>query len=142
MRPKKQILVVDSSEDRASCMSFMLETNGYRVFTAKTYDEAEAMFLDLYDLDLALVGYDDEESFGPALTRRFKQMKSHVPIIMLGNRDLLSNSIYAADAFLERDNLSSAELLERIKIMSARKRGPRKGYIPHPRPAAPALRAS
>jgi hypothetical protein len=32
-----------------------------------------------------------------------------------------------ADAVLVRKNCSTQELLERIKVMSARKRGPRKG---------------
>ena len=32
-----------------------------------------------------------------------------------------------ADAVMARKNCSSQELLERIKVMSARKRGPRKG---------------
>ena len=33
----------------------------------------------------------------------------------------------AADALLAKKNCSPQELLERIKVMSARKRGPRKG---------------
>jgi hypothetical protein len=37
--------------------------------------------------------------------------------------------MYAADALLSKKKCSSQELLERIKIMSARKRGPRKGSV-------------
>jgi hypothetical protein len=35
----------------------------------------------------------------------------------------------AADALLAKKNCSPQELLERIKVMSARKRGPRKGAL-------------
>jgi glutamate dehydrogenase/leucine dehydrogenase len=37
--------------------------------------------------------------------------------------------MHAADALLAKKNCSAHELLERIKVMSARKRGPRKGTV-------------
>jgi hypothetical protein len=37
--------------------------------------------------------------------------------------------MHAADALLAKKNCTPQELLERIKIMSARKRGPRKGTL-------------
>jgi hypothetical protein len=39
----------------------------------------------------------------------------------------MSGEIHAADALLAKKNCSTQELLERIRLMSARKRGPRKG---------------
>ncbi len=42
-------------------------------------------------------------------------------------RRRMNGEIHAADAMLARKNCSTQELLERIKVMSARKRGPRKG---------------
>ena len=38
-----------------------------------------------------------------------------------------SGEIHVADAVMAKKNCSTQELLERIKVMSARKRGPRKG---------------
>jgi hypothetical protein len=35
--------------------------------------------------------------------------------------------MHVADAVMARKNCTSFELLERVKVMSARKRGPRKG---------------
>ena len=54
-------------------------------------------------------------------------MRSHVPMILLGDAQAMDGEIHAADAVLARKSCSSLELLERIKVMSARKRGPRKG---------------
>jgi hypothetical protein len=39
----------------------------------------------------------------------------------------MGGEMHSADALLAKKNCSSLELLERIKVMSARKRGPRKG---------------
>jgi len=44
--------------------------------------------------------------------------------------------IHAADALLAKKNCTAQELLERIKVMSARKRGPRKGSVRVQQPAA------
>jgi hypothetical protein len=39
----------------------------------------------------------------------------------------MGDHMHGADALLAKKNCSPQELLERIKVMSARKRGPRKG---------------
>jgi hypothetical protein len=39
----------------------------------------------------------------------------------------VGGEIHVADAVMARKGCSSLELLERVKVMSARKRGPRKG---------------
>ena len=49
-------------------------------------------------------------------------------MILLGDPQKMSGEMHAADALLAK-NCSAQELLERIKIMSARKRGPRKGTV-------------
>ena len=64
---------------------------------------------------------------GTQLVERLKRMAGHVPMILLGDAQAMSGEIHTADAMLARKNCSSQELLERIKVMSARKRGPRKG---------------
>jgi hypothetical protein len=48
-------------------------------------------------------------------------------MILLGDPQAAGGEIHVADAMLAKKNCSSHELLERIKVMSARKRGPRKG---------------
>jgi hypothetical protein len=39
----------------------------------------------------------------------------------------MAGEMHSADALLAKKNCTPQELLERIKVMSARKRGPRKG---------------
>jgi hypothetical protein len=60
---------------------------------------------------------------------RLKQIASHVPMILLGDPQRIGGEIHGADALLAKKNCSPHELLERIKVMSARKRGPRKGAV-------------
>ena len=48
-------------------------------------------------------------------------------MILLGDAQAARGEIHVADAMLARRNCTTQELLERIKVMSARKRGPRKG---------------
>jgi DNA-binding response OmpR family regulator len=64
---------------------------------------------------------------GCQLVERLKQIASHVPMILLGDPQKMAGEMHAADALLAKKNCSPQELLERIKVMSARKRGPRKG---------------
>ena len=50
-------------------------------------------------------------------------------MILLGDPQKMGDQMHGADALLAKKNCSPQELLERIKIMSARKRGPRKGTL-------------
>jgi hypothetical protein len=50
-------------------------------------------------------------------------------MILLGDPQRMGGEMHAADALLAKKSCSAHELLERIKIMSARKRGPRKGSV-------------
>jgi CheY-like chemotaxis protein len=127
MRPKKVILCVDDNEQELSVLRFMLATNGYRVLAAANSQEAIAIFGSAPQIDLVLVYSNMPQMSGGQLVSRLKRMGGHVPMILLGDAQAASGEIHEADAVLARKNCSSQELLERIKVMSARKRGPRKG---------------
>jgi CheY-like chemotaxis protein len=128
MRPKKVILCVDDNEQELSVLKFMLETNGYRVLSAISGKDAVAAFSD-NSVDLVLADYAMPQMNGNQLVDRLKQIASHVPMILLGDPQRMGGEIHGADALLAKKNCSSQELLERIKVMSARKRGPRKGTV-------------
>jgi CheY-like chemotaxis protein len=66
---------------------------------------------------------------GNQLVDRLKQIAPHIPMILLGDAQKMGGEIYTADALLTKRNCSPHELLERIKVMSVRKRGPRKGAL-------------
>ena len=126
MRPKKIILCVDSNEQELSVVSFMLSTNGYKVLAATTTRDAEEQFTE-NPVDLVLVDSTLSHANSDQLIRRLKQLASHVPMILLGDPASMNGQMHAADAVLARKSVTPMELLERIKTMSARKRGPRKG---------------
>ena len=126
MRPKKVILCVDDNEQELSVLKFMLATNGYRVVSATSGQEAISVFAGT-SVDLVLTDYAMPQMDGNQLVDRLKQIAPHVPMILLGDLQKMSGEIHAADALLAKKNCSTQELLERIRLMSARKRGPRKG---------------
>jgi CheY-like chemotaxis protein len=127
MRPKKVILCVDDNEQELSVLKFTLATNGYRVLAASNGQEAIAIFDTAPQIDLVLADTNMPQMSGAQLAERLKRMKSYVPMILLGEPQAVNGEIHVADAVLARKTCSSQELLERIKVMSARKRGPRKG---------------
>jgi two-component system, OmpR family, response regulator CpxR len=128
MRPKKIILCVDDNEQELSVLKFMLATNGYRVVSASTGQEAIGIFAEI-QVDLVLADFAMPQMNGNQLVDRLKQSAPHIPMILLGDPQRMGGEIHAADALLAKKNCSAQELLERIKVMSARKRGPRKGTV-------------
>jgi CheY-like chemotaxis protein len=128
MRPKKVILCVDDNEQELSVLKFMLATNGYRVLSATNGQEAIGIFAETA-VDLVLADVAMPQMNGCQLVHRLKEIAGHVPMILLGDPQRMGGEIHAADALLAKKNCSPQELLERIKVMSARKRGPRKGTV-------------
>lgn len=133
MRPKKVILCVDDNEQTLSVRTFLLETRGYRVINATTSAEALEILerttpgtLDLLIADLLLPGMDGNE-----LVRRAKQMHPALPALIVSGTVAAFDRALAADAFLPKGAGTAAELLERIRVLVARKRGPKK-HMPAP----------
>ena len=126
MRPKKVILCVDDNEQELSVLAFMLTTNGYRVLSALSGPEAIGIFSET-SVDLVLSDFAMPQMNGDQLVNRLKQIAGHVPMILLGDPQKMGDQMHGADALLPKKTCSPHELLERVKIMSARKRGPRKG---------------
>jgi two-component system response regulator CpxR len=139
MRPKKVILCVNPNEQELSVLTFMLATNGYRVLAASSGQEAIGMFTGV-QVDLVLAEHTMPQMSGKQLVERLKRIAGHVPMILLGDPQAMGGEIHVADALLAKKNCPPQELLERIKVMSARKRGPRKGT--HRTPAVELAAAS
>lgn len=140
MRPKKVILCVDDNEQELSVLKFMLSTNGYRVLAATSGHEALRLFSEEQQIDLVLADATMPQMSGKQLIERLKNIASHVPMVLLGDPQAMNGEIHLADALLAKKNCSAQELLERVKVMSARKRGPRKGT--HRLPAVALAEAS
>ena len=115
MRPRKIILCVDDNEQTLSVRKFLLETRGYRVLTATSGHEALEIVerhapgdLSLLISDLMMPVMD-----GAELVRRVREVQPGLPTLM-------------ADVFLPKGACSPVELLERVRVLVARKRGPKK----------------
>ncbi len=125
MRPKKNILVIDDNEQALSVRKFLLETRGYRVHCALSAEDAIKRFsegnLDLVICDLVMPNVD-----GMELIRRMKQLNPEVPALLISGAVKHLEHDSSADAFLPKGASSPLEMLERIRLLVARKRGPRK----------------
>jgi two-component system response regulator CpxR len=125
MRPKKTILCVDDNEQVLSIRKFLLETRGYRVLTSRSAEEALDRFrqggIDLVLGDLVMPTMDGNE-----MVRRMKDISPEIPMILISGSVKTFERANRADAFLPKGASTPVEMLERIRVMIARKRGPKK----------------
>lgn len=130
MRPKKTILCVDDNEQALAVRKFLLETRGYRVLTTTgAHDAIEVLRnggVDLVVSDLIMPQMDGNE-----MVLRMKEIAPEVPMMLLSGTVKAFDRACHADAFLPKGACAPAELLERIRVMIARKRGPKK-VVPRP----------
>ena len=125
MKPKRTILCVDDNEQALSVRKVMLETRGYRVLTCTSGEEALECFhkggVDLVLTDLIMPGLD-----GTKLIDAIKNISPQTPAILLSAKVRLYDRDTRADVFLPKGMCGPAELLERIRVLLIRKRGPKR----------------
>ncbi len=128
MRPRKTILCVEDNEHILSVRKFLLETRGYRVVAVSCASEALEYLnqaaqgsVDLLMSDLIMPRMDGNE-----LIRRAKQVHPGLPTLLVSGTVTSFERAAAADAFLPKGACTPAEVLDRIRILVARKRGPKK----------------
>lgn len=129
MRPRKLILCVDGNERALAVRRFLLETRGFRAVTATTLQEAVEV-LGSQQVDLVVAELRLPQMDGNAVIGQLKQLMPELPMLLTSESVRAGERPHQADAFLGKGNSSSAELVERIRVMSARKRGPRKAAVP------------
>jgi len=103
----------------------MLETRGYRVASYSRGEDALERFrqggIDLVVTDMAMPGMD-----GPKLITAIKAMAPQVPAILISSKVRIYDHDSQADVFLARGMYAPADLLERIRLLLVRKRGPKR----------------
>lgn len=131
MKPKRTILCVDDHEQSLSIRKVMLETRGYRVLTATTAEQALEIFaqggVDLVLTDLVMPGLD-----GTELIARIKSISPTTPTILFSGKIKVYEKDTQADVFLPKGMYAPVELLERIRLMLVRKRGPKPAVLTSP----------
>ena len=128
MRPRKTILCVEDNEQVLSVRKFLLETRGYRVLAMSSAAEAMEYLQQAVpgSIDLLLSDLIMPQMDGNELVRRAKQLHPFLPALLVSGTVSSFDRAAAADAFLPKGASTPAELLDRIRILVARKRGPKK----------------
>jgi two-component system response regulator CpxR len=125
MKPKRTILCVDDNEQLLSIRKVLLETRGYRVLTCTNGTEALECFrkggVDLVLTDLVMPGLD-----GSKLIEEIKTISPHTPAILFSGKVRMFDRDTRADVFLPKGMQVPADLLERIRLLLVRKRGPKR----------------
>jgi two-component system, OmpR family, response regulator CpxR len=133
MRPKRTILCVDDNEQALSIRKLMLETRGYRVLACSNGHQALETFkqggIDLVLSDLQMPGLD-----GAELVDKIKEISAGTPAILFSGKTRFYEKDTRADLFLPKGMYAPIELLERIRLMLVKKRGPKRlNHVEPPR---------
>jgi two-component system response regulator CpxR len=125
MKPKRTILCADGNEQSLSIRKVMLETRGYKVVAYSNGEEALERFkqggIDLVLADLIMPGFD-----GTKLVEQIKSLSPETPAILLSAKVRTYDRENRADVFLSKGMYGPAELLDRIRQLLVRKRGPKR----------------
>ena len=136
MKPKKTILCVDDNEQYLSIRKVLLETRGYRVVACSNGAQALEAFqrggIDLVLTDLVMTGGLD----GSQLIEQIKTISPHTPAVLISGRVKIYERDSLADVFLPKGMYEPVDLLERIRLLLVRKRGPKRLIDHHSRPVA------
>jgi DNA-binding response OmpR family regulator len=140
MKPKRTILSVDDNEQSLSIRKVLLETRGYRVISCHNAEEALLRFkkgdIDLVLTDLVMPGLD-----GARLIEEIKAISPRTPAILLSGKVRIYDRDTQADVFLPKGMHVPAELLERIRLLLVRKRGPSRSQV-RSQPNSPQVRVA
>jgi CheY-like chemotaxis protein len=138
MKPKKTILCVDDNEQALSIRKVLLETRGYRVIACNNAEAALEAFrrgnVDLVLTDLIMPGLD-----GSRLIEEIKMLSPQTPAVLISGRVKIYERDTLADLFLPKGMYEPMDLLEKIRLLLVRKRGPKR---PVQFPVRPAARAT
>ena len=119
----------------------MLETRGYRVLAYSDSQQAMQRFseggVDLVLTDLIMPGID-----GSKLIESVKYISPETPAILLSGKVKIYERETGADVFLAKGMYAPADLLERIRLLLVRKRGPKRAHARAQAPPPPARAAS
>lgn len=125
MKPKKTILCVDDNEQALSIRKVMLETRGYRVVACNNGESALEAFrrggVDMVLTDFIMPGID-----GSRLIAEIKALSPQTPAVLISGRVKIFERDTLADAFLSKGMYEPVDLLEKVRLLLVRKRGPKR----------------
>ena len=128
MTLKKTILCVDDDQS-LSIHRLTLETRGYRVLSANTTNGAMEVFR-LGGVDLVLSSTELPDGAGSHLACLLKDLVPELPIVLLCSQTQpVLHTDAPVDLLLRKGFYQPAELLERIRLLMIKRRGPRRAVL-------------
>ena len=125
MKPKRTILCVDDDERSLSIRKVLLETRGYRVITCSD-PECAVEVMKLGGIDLVITDLMMPKLNGARLIDRLKAISPETPALLFSGSVSCCGEDHVADAWLPKGEFAPMELLERIRVLLIRKRGPKR----------------
>lgn len=129
MRPRKVVLVLHGQEQELGVLATVLDARGYNVLAfdsaAPALRVVERRRVDAILAELSVpCGTGDADEFA----RQVKLYQPETPVLLFSRRvaSLAVARARHADAFLPKNGCSPLEILERLRILISRKRGPKK----------------
>jgi two-component system, OmpR family, response regulator CpxR len=130
MKPKRTILCIDDDERSLSIRKVMLETRGYRVLIS-TDPQLALEIMRGGGIDLVVSDLMMPKLSGAKLIDEIKAISPHTPALLVSGSVNCCVEDTLADAWLPKGEFAPMELLERIRVLLIRKRGPKRFAVSH-----------
>lgn len=124
MRPKHIVVLLDSNEDNRAVLKFMIETRGFEALTASSIPEA-VLHCRHRNVRLVVAQLADAGHCGNPLVAQVKAINTDTTVLLLSDTVRAGELAYTADAFLGKMQQTPANVFDRVKSLTARKRGPK-----------------
>jgi DNA-binding response OmpR family regulator len=125
MKPKRTILCVDDDERSLSIRKVLLQTRGYRVLTCAD-PECAIDLIKAGGIDLVLTDLMMPKLNGARLIDQLKAISPETPALLFSGSVNCCSEEHLADVWLPKGEFAPMELLERIRVLLIRKRGPKR----------------
>jgi len=136
MKPKRTILCVDDDERALSIRKVMLETRGYRVITSSDPETAIAL-ITAGGIDLVITDLMMPKLSGAKLVDQLKAISPSTPALLFSGSVNACMEEHLADAWLPKGEFAPMELLDKVRLLLIRKRGPKRMLPPATGAVAP-----
>jgi two-component system, OmpR family, response regulator CpxR len=125
MKPKRTILCVDDDERSLSIRKVLLETRGYRVILCSD-PECAVEVMKRGGIDLVITDLMMPKLNGARLIDQLKAISPETPALLFSGSAACCSEEHMADVWLPKGEFAPMELLERIRVLLIRKRGPKR----------------
>jgi FixJ family two-component response regulator len=134
MRPKKLVVMVDDDEMVLNVHSLILKTRGFEVLAYNKPDrllhDFETGYFTERAVALLITDLEMPELNGNELCRQVKAIDPQVPCLMVTGAHGFHEPM-CADRFLRKGHFTIEKLIDAVKTMTARKRGPKPKAVTH-----------